>query len=312
MIICITTPIKPHHKAMLEAAAPGHTFCYGRDNLNAAHIIIGDLGPAELAGAANLQWFHLVWAGTDRYRAADFPAGAKFTNGSGAYGVMIAEHMMACMLAMVRQLGHYAERQAAHVWDKDWTEDTLEGKTVLILGAGDIGTQLARRLRGFDCRVIGIRRTVGVLPWFDEVHTLDQLDELLPQADIVACALPGTTATKGLLHKSRLLAMKKTALLLNCGRGSLIVTKDLEDVLAAGHLGGVALDVTDPEPLPADSPLWDCSRVILTPHISGASFGHVAATEDKIYALAAENLRRYLTGEPLLNEVDFETGYRKR
>jgi phosphoglycerate dehydrogenase-like enzyme len=136
--------------------------------------------------------------------------------------------------------------------------------------------------------------------------------QLLPLADIVACAMPGTAATRGLLHKDRLLAMKPTALLLNCGRGSLIPTKDLEEVLAAGHLGGVALDVTDPEPLPADSPLWDCSRVILTPHISGASFGHVAATEDKIYALAAENLRRYLASEPLLNEVDFQTGYRKR
>jgi len=106
--------------------------------------------------------------------------------------------------------------------------------------------------------------------------------------------------------------MKPNALLLNCGRGSLIVTCDLEDMLAAGHLGGVALDVTDPEPLPESSPLWDCRRVILTPHISGATFGHVAQTEDKVYTLAAENLHRYLQGEPLLNEVDFETGYRKR
>ena len=124
---------------------------------------------------------------------------------------------------------------------------------------------------------------------------------------MVACALPGTAATRGLLNKDRLLSMKPTALLLNCGRGSLIVTRDLEDVLAAGHLGGVALDVTDPEPLPESSPLWNCDRVILTPHISGASFGHVAETEDKIYRLAAENLRRYLNGEDLLNEVDFES-----
>lgn len=149
-------------------------------------------------------------------------------------------------------------------------------------------------------------------PYFDEIHTLEALDEQLPQADIVACALPGTAATKGLLNKQRLLSMKPGALLLNCGRGSLIVTDDLEEVLAMGHLGGVALDVTDPEPLPAHSPLWDDPKVILTPHISGASFGHVVQTEDKIYRLAAENLRRFLSGESLLNEVDFETGYRKR
>ena len=107
MTICVTTPVTPHHRAMLEAAAPGQELRFGRDGIERAEIIIGDLGPADLAAAKNLQWFHLVWAGADRYKAADFPAGAKFTNGSGAYGVMIAEHMMACMLAMVRQLGHY-------------------------------------------------------------------------------------------------------------------------------------------------------------------------------------------------------------
>ena len=312
MTICVTTPVKPHHKAMLEAAAGDCEIIYDKAAIGHADVIIGDLGPADLAEARNLKWFHLVWAGADRYRASDFPAGAKFTNGSGAYGVMIAEHMMACILAMVRQLRHYDEEQQARRWDRSWSEDTLEGKTVLVLGAGDIGTQLAKRLRGFDCRIIGVRRTAGDLPYFDEVHTLEQLDELLPEADIIACALPGTAATKGLLNKPRLVAIKPNALLLNCGRGSLIVTKDLEDVLAMGHLGGVALDVTDPEPLPESSPLWDCRRVILTPHISGATFGHVAQTEDKVYALAAENLRRYLQGEPLRNEVDFETGYRKR
>lgn len=312
MTICITSPVKPHHKEWLESVAEGHELRYGPDGLENADVIIGESGPAKLARAKHLKWFHLVWAGVDRFQASDFPAGAKFTNGSGAYGVMIAEHMMACMLSMVRQLPHYAANQKQHLWDPNWTEDTLEGKTVLILGAGDIGTELARRLMGFDCRLVGVRRTGADSPYFDEIHTMDDLDELLPRADIVACALPGTDTTKRLLNKQRLLSMKPNALLLNCGRGSLIVTKDLEEVLAAGHLGGVALDVTDPEPLPADSPLWDCGRVMLTPHISGASFGHVAETEDKIYRLAAENLRRFLAGEELLNEVDFETGYRKR
>ncbi|MBQ4577695.1 MAG: D-2-hydroxyacid dehydrogenase [Clostridia bacterium] len=312
MTICVTSPVKPHHKAMLEAAAGEHTVLYGKEHLARAEIVIGDVGPTRLATAKNLRWYHLVWAGIDRFTADNFPAGARFTNGSDVYGVMIAEHMMACMLALVRQLRHYDENQQAHRWDRDWSEDTLEGKTVLILGAGDIGTQLARRLRGFDCRIIGIRRTEGDAPFFDEVYNTDKLDDLLPEADIVACALPGTPLTRGLLDKNRLLRMKKTALLLNCGRGSLIDTKALEEVLADGHLGGVALDVTDPEPLPEDSPLWDCRRVILTPHISGSSFGHVALTEDKVYRLAAENLKRYLAGEPLLNEVDFETGYRRR
>ena len=307
MTLCVTSPVKEHHKAWLEFAAGEHTVLYDKEQLALADIIIGDVGPTRLAGAKQLQWYHLVWAGTDRFSRDNFPAGVRFTKGSGAYGVMIAEHMMACMLSMVRQLPHYAENQKRRLWDQRWTEGTLEGKTVLILGAGDIGTELARRLMGFDCTILGVRRTGADSPYFDEVHTMDKLDGLLSRADVVACALPGTAATRGLLNKDRLLSMKPTALLLNCGRGSLIVTRDLEDVLAAGHLGGVALDVTDPEPLPESSPLWNCDRVILTPHISGASFGHVAETEDKIYRLAAENLRRYLNGEDLLNEVDFES-----
>lgn len=276
-----------------------------------AEVIIGDLAPEELRKARKLQWFHLVWAGVDRYKETDLPEGAAFTNGSGAYGVTIAEHMMACMLALYRQLRHYDGLQKRHVWDGDWQEGTLEGKTVLVLGAGDIGQALAKRLRGFDCKIIGIRRTAGDLPGFDEMHTLAELDQWLPKADVVACCLPGTAETKGLMNETRLRSIKPKALLLNCGRGNLIETKALEKVLLEGHLGGCALDVTDPEPLPKESPLWDMEHVILTPHISGASFGHVAEMEDKIYRLAAENLRRYLNGEELRNQVDFQSGYRK-
>ena len=311
MIVSVTTPIKAHHKAMLEAAAAGR--CEVRyEAVPDAEILIGDLSPRALQPFENLKWFHLVWAGVDRYKPEDFPTGALFTNGSGAYGVTIAEHMIACMLALYRQLRHYDRLQQAHCWDPNWQEGTLEGKTVLILGAGDIGCALAKRLRGFDCKIIGIRRTGGALPGFDEMYTLDALDALLPQADVVAGCLPGTKETAGLLNEARLRSMKSTALLLNCGRGSLIDTAALEKVLQEGHLGGCALDVVNPEPLPECSTLWDMERVILTPHVSGASFGHVQEMEDRIYHLAAENLRRYLDGEALLNRVDFSAGYRVR
>ena len=257
MTVFVNTPVKPHHRAMLEAVE-GYEFTYaqdGSDHLADAEILIGAVGPEKLRLAKNLKWYQLVWAGTDSYKPGEFPEGVLLTNGSGAYGVMIAEHMMACMLAMVRQLDHYAANQKAHLWDRDWTEDTLEGKTVLILGTGDIGCALAKRLRGFDCKILGIRRTTGDLPCFDAVYTLDSLDALLPQADIVAGCLPGTAKTAGLLDERRLRIMKPKALLLNCGRGSLIDTKALETVLLEGHLGGCGLDVIDPEPLPESSPL---------------------------------------------------------
>lgn len=309
MRVCVTTPMKDHHRAWLLAAAGGRCeLVAGIDET--AQAVIGDLKPKELKNMKNLRWFHLVWAGVDRYKKSDLPLDAVMTNGSGAYGATMAEHMIACILVLYRQLRHYGRLQAQHQWDSNWKEEILEGKKVLILGTGDIGTALAKRLKAFECEVIGIRRIKKPAQDFDEVYAIEDLEELLPQADIVACCLPGTDQTKKLLNEERLRSMKPTALLLNCGRGSLIDTKALETVLMEGHLGGCGLDVTDPEPLPQDSPLWAMENVIITPHISGASFGHVDAIEDKIYRLAAENLRRYLDGEELLNQVDFKKGYR--
>ena len=316
MLAYITAPVQPHHRAMLEAAAGDRCrVCYqedGRDYLTEAEIIIGETTPQDLLRAQKLQWFHLVWAGADRYKSHFFPAGALFTNGSGAYGAYIAEHVIGGILCLYRQLRHYEALQKAHIWDQKWQETTLEGKTVLILGTGDLGGSLAKRLQGFDCRILGICRSGQPQPGFHAMHTLADLDRLLPLVDVVVGCLPSTQETIGLMDARHLRMMKKNALLVNCGRGSFVVTKDLEDVLESGHLAGCVLDVTDPEPLPADSRLWDMEHVIITPHISGISFGHLPEMEDRIYRMAAENLRRYLDGESLLNRVDFETGYRMK
>ena len=306
--VFVTTPLEERHRQMLEDAAAGRCrMVYlqdGQDALGAAEVLVGEVPPEDLARAKKLQWYHLVWAGTDRYRKEHLPQGAVFTNGSGAYGTMVAEHMMACILALLRQLPHYAGLQRQHCWDQTWQEGTLEGKTVLILGTGDLGSALARRLRGFDCRVLGVRRRAEPVPQFDEIHALAELDRLLPEADVVACALPGSPETAGLLNRDRMLRMKPGAILVNCGRGSLIVTADLVEVLRQGHLGGCALDVTAPEPLPPDNPLWDMENVILTPHVAGSSFGHLPETEDKIYRIAADNLSRWLDGRPLRNVIE--------
>lgn len=308
--VFITTPVEARHRRMLEAAAAGRCILVyaqdGADALAEAEAVLGAVPPADLARAEKLRWYHLVWAGTDRYKPSDLPEGAVFTNGSGAYGTMAAEHLLACILSLLRQLPHYASLQRRHDWDQTWREGTLEGKTVLILGTGDIGSALAKRLRGFDCRILGVRRRKGPAPYFDETYTPADLDGLLPRADVVACALPGSPETAGLLNRDRLCQMKPGAILANCGRGSLIVTEDLIEVLNQGRLGGCALDVTDPEPLPADSPLWDMENVILTPHVAGISFGHLPETEDKIYQIAADNLARWLDGRPLRNGVDFQ------
>lgn len=312
MLVFVNTTLRPRHRAWLEEAAAGRCrLVYGEEHDTPpaeAEVIIGTLQPRDVASVQKLQWLQLAWAGADHI-IPHLPENVVLTNSSGAYGVMIAEHMMAMLLALVRQLRHYDDLQKQHLWKQLWRETTLEGKTVLILGTGDIGQSLAKRLQGFDCHVIGLRRNPKETKYFHEVYGMDQLDELLPKADVVACALPGTKETVGLLHRQRLLSMKPDALLLNCGRGTLIPGTDLVSVLQEGHLGGCGLDVTDPEPLPAESPLWDMEHVIITPHISGASFDHLDETEDKIYAIAAENLSRWLDSKPLLHVVDKGNGY---
>jgi len=312
MLIFVNTPVQPRHRAMLEQAAAGRCqLCFG-DEFDTppaqTDAIIGTLQPRDAAAVPQLKWLQLAWAGADHIVRL-LPETVTLTNCSGAYGVMIAEHMMATLLALVRQLRHYDRLQTDHRWHCPWQETTLEGRTVVVFGTGDIGQSFAKRLRGFDCHIIGIRRNPQPTPYFDEVYGMEQAEALLPRADVAVCALPGTPETVGWFHKQRLLQLKPGALLVNCGRGTFIPGRDLTEVLQSGHLAGAALDVTDPEPLPADSPLWDMENVIITPHISGASFGHMPEVEDKIYRIAAENLDLWLSGKPLNHIVSKQLGY---
>ncbi|MDD3164659.1 MAG: D-2-hydroxyacid dehydrogenase [Oscillospiraceae bacterium] len=267
----------------------------------------------ELAMMPQLRWIQMSWSGVDYYynRRALFPPQITLTNATGVYGATIAEHIFSVVLALFRGLPTYFAQQKAGIWRDAGRQKTLEGKTVLILGAGDIGTALARRLRPFACRVLGVRRAALPLPdCYDGTYGLAQLDALLPQADVVVCCLPNTPQTQHLLGRQQLLAMKRDAVLVNVGRGNLIVTDELISVMQGGHLYGAALDVTDPEPLPPENPLWQMPNVILTPHAAGVGSGHLVETEDKIVALACRNLRRYLAGEPLENIVNLLDGYR--
>lgn len=285
---------------------------YG-EKLKDAEVVIGEPTVEEVKGAASLKWIQMTWAGTEFYtKEAEFPQDIMITNMSGAFGETISEYVIGAILSLYRNFAIYFRNQSEKIWRDAGSEKTLFGKKVLILGAGDIGTCIAERLRPFGCRNIGVRRTMREYePCFDEMWTLSEAEDLLPDVDIVVGCLPDTKETAGFLNRERLLKMKKDAVLVNVGRGSLIVTKDLIEVLEMGHLFGVALDVVKPEPLPKKSRLWEMKNVMITPHISGIGFGHDVRTEDKIYDIISENIRRYLRGEELLNVVDFACGYRK-
>ena len=159
-------------------------------------------------------------------------------------------------------------------------------------------------------RIIGLRRTFRECPdCFDEMHTPADLDALLPQADLILCALPHTVETQGLLDRKRLRGMKKDAVLVNGGRGSLIDQEALCELLHEGHFWGVGLEVTSPEPLPEGHPLWDAPRCLITPHASGNTFAPDSPLVAKIWDFMGQNLENYLAGRPLRSRVDFAAGY---
>ena len=287
------------------------TFDRTPETLGDAEICIGEPRMELVERAECLRWVQMTWAGTDIYtRRAGFPENVVLTNASGAFGRTISEYVLAGILTMYRNLPQYREQQKHAVWQSAGAERTLFGKTVLVLGTGDLGGNVAKRLSGFDTVTVGVRRSKGKLPpYFNEVRTFDELDALLPQADVVVGCLPNTPETAGLLSEKRLRSMKKDALLVNVGRGTLLSTDTLARVLADGQLSGAVLDVADTEPLPPSSPLWGMENVLLTPHIAGPSFGGSADVQNTIWHICMDNLERYLTGNPLKNVVNRSEGY---
>ena len=282
-------------------------------HLESAHIIIGEPKNDEFALCRNLEFMQSPSSGVNYYvDGGCFPKNAILCSSTGCYGNIIAEHMLAMTLSLCRRLPEYQNQQKDHLWQKLYYDKQLEDCTVLILGAGDIGTTLAKWLRPMVKQIIGIRRTVGTYPdCYDEMYTTEALDEHIADADILLCALPHTSETAGLLNRQRLSAMKQDAVLVNGGRGSLIDQDALCDLLDAGHFFGVGLEVTSPEPLPADHPLWSCRNALITPHVSGNTFKGLKGKEEFFYALCKENFQRYLEGRELLNKVDKSTGYRE-
>ncbi len=317
--IAVLFPCREEVRERLKKAAPSCRFAFleGMDVaeragfVKRAHGIIGEPGIREILAAKELEWVQMSWAGADKYtKREDFPKQVILTNATGAFGKGIAEWLLGTLLSIYKKLPEYRDRQKEHVWKDMGKEKSLYGKTVLIIGAGDIGRHFAGLLEPFGTKNIGIRRKKGgSIKGFSEIYTLDKLDRLLPEADVVALALPDTKETEGLINKDRLRLLKEDAVLLNVGRGRTLVTEDLVAVLKEGRLYGVGLDVVMPEPLPEDSPLWEIERVVITPHISGQGQGHLDETYEAVADILVENAARFDKGRQLLNVVDIDAGY---
>jgi phosphoglycerate dehydrogenase-like enzyme len=233
------------------------------------------------------------------------------TNGQHIGSPALAETSIALMMALVRGLDLYYQNQLKGEWVRDigtppGTFMELEGRTMLVVGLGGIGTQVARRAHGLGMRVIATRGSRREGPeYVDYVGLAHELHDLAPQADVVVNTAPLTDDTHGVFDKRFFEAMKPTAFFISVGRGASTVTGDLIEALKSGAIAGAGLDVTDPEPLPPGHPLWTTPRVIITPHTAGRGDGG----RERLFLLVRENLRRYVAGEPLLSVVDIERGY---
>ena len=282
------------------------------EELAAAEVIVGFPPVPRLSSAKNLRWLQIPWSGADGYADhPDFPAHVILTNATGAFGRPIAEYAFGAVFTLMRRFHQYRDCQKEAKWQRQGDELSPTGKHVLILGAGDIGTNAAQLFKMMDCRITGVRRVIRNVPQeFDAMITLEQVDEYLPEADIVICCMPHTPLTQGFFTKARFEKMKSTAIFVNVGRGTLVDHEALAEVLNEGKIYGAALDVTNPEPLPENHPLWKCRNVLITPHVSGQTFAGLKDKEDFFFRMCRENLEAYRDGKPLQNRVDLKTGYR--
>jgi phosphoglycerate dehydrogenase-like enzyme len=267
-------------------------------------LIVSGLWNNDLVAAAKkLKFIQSASAGVDQYSREVLAAhGIRLASAQGVNARAVAEHAMALILALTRKLPEARDNQAKHHWrgmigDLHRREDELGGKTLLIVGLGRIGGRLAQLAKAFDMRVIGIRRDpAGGANGADEVHGMDKLSGLLPQADFVALTCPLTKETEGLIGAAALGAMKPSAFLINVARGRCVDEAALVAAMRAGRIAGAALDCAHDEPLPAASPLWDLPDVFITPHTAGETRRY----EDNVLDVLQDNLERLWRGETAL------------
>ena len=276
----------------------------------AADATIGVCSAQVLAQAKQLRWIQWPAAGVERCVQQPLMRERHLllTNLQRTMGPSMAEHVLGMMLMLSRHLDYFLKEQQQAHWAEDNTPHLadLEGKTVLVVGLGGIGTEVARRTHAFGMRVIATRASGRTGPdYVSYVGLPDELLKLAKDADFVVNCAPLTPQTTGIFNHEFFASLKPGAYFISVGRGRSTVTADLIAALESGKLAGAGLDVVDPEPLPSDSPLWRLPNVIVTPHVSADT----PLAEEQRTALLRENLRRYAAGEPMLSVVDIERGY---
>jgi phosphoglycerate dehydrogenase-like enzyme len=309
----------PERLPLLSLVAPGVEIVpyesgeQALEDVADADAIIGTATPELLAAGSKLRWVQVGSAGVERYLAIPELGSGKvlLTNGQKLASPEIAEHVMALTRALARGLRQSVEAQLAMDWRRsevvsEASLQSLRGKTLLVVGLGGIGTEVARLASAAEMRVTGIRssRRSGP-PFVDQVGLTEDLADFAAEADVVVNCLPMTRGTTDIFDAALFQVMKPTSFFINVGRGGTVNTEALVSALSKGEIAGAGLDVTDPEPLPAGHPLWRAPNTIITPHY--AAWSDVG--RERRWLLYRDNLRRFVAGEPLLSVVDPERGY---
>ena len=254
-----------------------------------------------LKASPTLKWMQIMTAGYDNATRLGAPSKAVITSVGDAFSPSVAVHAVALMLALQRGLHRMIAAQATSHWDRSLTNfvNMPDGMTALVLGYGSIGREFAKMVQPIGMKVIGLTRSGGS-DALAEIHKIDALHRLLPSADVLLVAAPSRPDTDKIVGARELALMKPSAFLVNISRGKLVDTAALNEALRAGKIAGAGLDVTEPEPLPADNPLWQAPNVIICPHVAGAAGPYGAQRQIE---RVADNLRRYLAGQPVENRV---------
>lgn len=315
--VLVLMSVEERHKKKLEAAGEGCTFVYSSpeeastEQVQQANVIMGQVNASQIQASENLELLQLESAGTDAYiQPGVLNAKTVLTNATGAYNQAVAEHAFALTMMLLKKLHLYRDDQKKAFWSDRGTVGTLVDSTVAVVGLGDIGQHYARLVKAMGAYVIGVKRRASDPPeCVDELCMTQDLDQVLPRADVIMSILPNTAATRYIYKPESFDLMKDSAIFVNCGRGNAVASDVLYQALSEQKIAAAGVDVTEVEPLPSDSPLWGLENLVITPHISGGH--HLPATFERIVDICAQNLAAFLKGEELKNVVDFATGYKK-
>lgn len=320
MIVVARPGIDEKERKMIldSAAEAGYEVIFGSgdeltEEMLSAEILYGE-GSAVNAAAARsevLKWLCASFAGVDDFcvPGAFKNEQAILSNSAGSYGVSLAEHAIALALMMMRRIPIFYDGIKAGKWLEPLPQDGIKDARVTLLGTGDAGRCLARRIKGFEPACItGVCRSgISREKAFDKVVKTEELADVLKETDLLIMSLPGTAETYHLMSEEMFAAIRPGAYLVNIGRGSVIEEKALIAALKDGTLAGAALDVLETEPPAPDSPLWDTPNLLLTPHVAGNLT--MAYTRKRNTEMFCEDLKRFAKGEPLLHQVDRSRGY---